>query len=44
MIEQLWGTLVTLVPVFLLLGMMFGAGFVVGRVTKKEQRFPDRPA
>jgi hypothetical protein len=37
MIEQLWGQLVLLIPVFLLLGMMFGAGFVVGRVTKKQQ-------
>jgi hypothetical protein len=37
MFEQLWGTLVLLVPVFLLLAMMFGAGFVIGRVTKKEQ-------
>ena len=37
MIEYIWGLIVLLVPVFLLLGMTFGAGFVVGRVTKKEQ-------
>jgi hypothetical protein len=36
MIEQLWGTLVTLIPVFLLLAMTFGAGFVVGRATRKQ--------
>jgi GrpB-like predicted nucleotidyltransferase (UPF0157 family) len=36
--EQLWGTLVTLIPVFLLLAITFGAGFVVGRVTKKHKR------
>jgi uncharacterized membrane protein YGL010W len=37
MFDQLWGTLGLLVPVFLLLAMMFGAGFVIGRVTKKEE-------
>ena len=43
MFEQLWGQLLLLIPVFLLLAMMFGAGFVVGRVTKKQQYFPDKP-
>lgn len=43
MFEQLWGQLVLLIPVFLLLALMFGAGFVIGRVTKKPQYFPDKP-
>jgi hypothetical protein len=37
MLEQLWGTLVQLIPVFVLLTMMFGAGFFVGRASKKDQ-------
>jgi hypothetical protein len=36
MFEYLWGTFVLLLPVFLLLAMTFGAGFVVGRVSKRE--------
>jgi hypothetical protein len=36
MIEQLWGTFITLIPVFFLLLMIFGAGFYIGRVSKRE--------
>lgn len=36
MLEQLWGTFVMMIPVFFLLTMIFGAGFYIGRVTKKE--------
>jgi hypothetical protein len=36
MLDQLWGTLVLLLPVFLLLAMMFGAGFFVGRASKRQ--------
>jgi len=36
MLERLWGTFVLLVPVFVLLTMIFGAGFVIGRVSKKQ--------
>jgi hypothetical protein len=36
MLEQIWGTFVTMIPVFFLLTMIFGAGFYIGRVTKKE--------
>jgi hypothetical protein len=36
MLEQIWGTFVMMIPVFFLLTMIFGAGFYIGRVTKKE--------
>jgi hypothetical protein len=36
MLERLWGTFVLLIPVFVLLTMIFGAGFVIGRVSKKQ--------
>jgi len=36
MLDQLWGTLVLLLPVFFLLAMMFGAGFFVGRASKRQ--------
>ena len=36
MIEQLWGSFVMLIPVFFLLTMIFGAGFYIGRVSKKD--------
>lgn len=36
MLQQLWDSIVLLIPVFLLLTMVFGAGFYVGRVSKKE--------
>jgi hypothetical protein len=37
MFYELWGTFVMLIPVFLLLAMMFGAGFFVGRKSKQSQ-------
>ena len=36
MLQQLWDSFVLLIPVFFLLLMIFGAGFFIGRVTKKE--------
>jgi hypothetical protein len=36
MIAQVWDTFVMLIPVFILLTMIFGAGFYIGRVSKKE--------
>jgi hypothetical protein len=36
MITQVWDTFVMLIPVFILLTMIFGAGFYIGRVSKKE--------
>ena len=36
MLQQLWDTFVMMIPVFLLLTMIFGAGFYIGRVTKRE--------
>lgn len=36
MFQQLWDSFLMLIPVFLLLTMIFGAGFYIGRVTKKE--------
>ena len=37
MLEQLWDTFVIMIPVFFLLTMIFGAGFYIGRVSKREQ-------
>ena len=36
MLQELWGSFVMLIPVFILLMMIFGAGFYIGRVSKKE--------
>jgi len=36
MFQNLWDTFVMLIPVFLLLTMIFGAGFYIGRVSKRE--------
>ena len=36
MLQQLWDSFVLLIPVFFLLLMIFGAGFYVGRVSKKD--------
>jgi len=36
MITQVWDAFVMLIPVFILLTMIFGAGFYIGRVSKKE--------
>ena len=37
MLEQLWDTFVVMIPVFFLLTMIFGAGFYIGRVSKRER-------
>jgi hypothetical protein len=34
--RELWDTFVLLIPVFFLLTLMFGAGFVIGRISKRE--------
>ena len=36
MLQQVWDTFVMLIPVFVLLTMIFGAGFYIGRVSKRE--------
>jgi hypothetical protein len=36
MLEEIWRTFVVMIPVFFLLTMIFGAGFYIGRVTRKE--------
>ena len=36
MLQKLWDTFIMLIPVFFLLTMIFGAGFYIGRVSKKE--------
>ena len=36
MLQQIWDTFVILIPVFVLLTMIFGAGFYIGRVSKKD--------
>jgi hypothetical protein len=36
MLQQLWDSFIMLIPVFFLLTMIFGAGFYIGRVSKKE--------
>jgi hypothetical protein len=36
MLEQLWTSFIMLIPVFFLLIMIFGAGFYIGRVSKKD--------
>jgi hypothetical protein len=36
MMQQLWDTFVMMIPVFVLLTMIFGAGFYIGRVSKKN--------
>lgn len=36
MLQQLWDSFVLLIPVFFLLIMIFGAGFFIGRVSKKD--------
>jgi hypothetical protein len=35
-IQQIWDSFIMLIPVFFLLTMIFGAGFYIGRVSKKE--------
>jgi hypothetical protein len=36
MLQQIFDTFVMLIPVFILLTMIFGAGFYIGRVSKKD--------
>jgi hypothetical protein len=36
MLQQVLDTFVMMIPVFLLLMMIFGAGFYIGRVSKRE--------
>lgn len=36
MLQQLWDSFVLLIPVFFLLTLIFGAGFYIGRVSKRE--------
>jgi hypothetical protein len=36
MLQQIFDTFVMLIPVFVLLTMIFGAGFYIGRVSKRE--------
>jgi hypothetical protein len=36
MLQQIFDTFVMLIPVFVLLTMIFGAGFYIGRVSKKD--------
>lgn len=36
MFQQLLDSIVLLIPVFFLLTLIFGAGFYVGRISKKE--------
>ena len=36
MLHQMWDSFVLLIPVFFLLLMIFGAGFYIGRVSKKD--------
>jgi hypothetical protein len=37
MVRELWDVFVLLVPVFFLLTLMFVAGFVIGRISKRER-------
>ena len=36
MLQQVWDSFVLLIPVFFLLVIIFGAGFYIGRVSKRE--------
>jgi hypothetical protein len=36
MLQQIFDTFVMLIPVFILLTMIFGAGFYIGRVSKRD--------
>lgn len=36
MLQQLWDSFVLLIPVFVLLTLIFGAGIYIGRVSKRE--------
>ena len=36
MLQQIWDTFVMMIPVFFLLTLIFGAGFYIGRVSKRQ--------
>jgi hypothetical protein len=36
MLQQVWDSFILLIPVFILLTLIFGAGFYIGRVSKRE--------
>lgn len=36
MLDELWNSFIRLIPVFFLLTLIFGAGFYIGRVSKRE--------
>lgn len=36
MLEELWQSFIVMIPIFFLLTMIFGAGFYIGRVSKKD--------
>jgi hypothetical protein len=36
MLQEIWYSFIAMIPIFFLLTMIFGAGFYIGRVTKKE--------
>lgn len=37
MLQELWDTFILLIPVFILLLMIFGAGFYIGRVSARQR-------
>ena len=37
MLREVWDAFVMLIPVFILLTLIFGAGFVIGRISRREQ-------
>jgi len=37
MLQEIWGSFIMLIPVFILLTMIFGAGVYIGRVSKKQE-------
>jgi hypothetical protein len=36
MLDELWRSFIVMIPVFILLTMIFGAGFYIGRVSKRD--------
>jgi uncharacterized protein YneF (UPF0154 family) len=36
MLQELWQTIILLIPIFFLLSLMFGAGFFIGRKSVKR--------
>ena len=37
MLKEVWDAFVMLIPVFFLLLMVFGAGFYIGRISKRTE-------